>query len=764
MCHRKQASNLTSTILSLRDQNNQRFSQVLARLEEQAQSQQREHQGHHEFLSDLSSRLLAAIEEGKRAALNQEIISSLWFKTLKYREDDVVQAYGDTIGWLFDPNETPFCRWLESREGIFWISGLAGSGKSTLMKFAIRNEKTTQMLSKWASGRQLHVAHFFFWNSGFDMQKSQRGLLQSLLVQICRIQPDLVTSLCPDHKPNEPWGVGELKVAFSKLQDESLSSLAFCFFIDGLDEYDGVESEIIDVLQSLSKVSHVKICASSRPWTAFNKAFTDTGKKLFVQRHTLEDMKIYVHGMLEENVDFQRLAAEDSRCLSLVPEIADRANGVWLWVYLVVKDLTRDIEGNENYDFLKRRLDAVPSGLEKYFEKIMSRIDDIHKEETAQIFLLIIESVQPPPLLTFELLRTERRDPDFALDEEFQYVPLDEVKRMCDGWIPKIWNRCGDLLIVRIDDTEDYLFRWRVEFLHRTVGDWLRESHQDALRKSASQAFDATMTLCRISFAFARLSIEWIQKYYAPLWYCNPVARELTRNVISEFGIYAFNLQERGKDEVTFKYIAALDSVLERRTILSRASRDIWRAFCDDIDDSHPTFLGVVVHLGLSRYAQHDLSKDPRMLKKQGRPLLSFSLWPGYLEDPRKYGSQARSFRQADMELVKFLLCHGADPNEIVPNSDQSVLYEFAHRLFKNNIQLSQSEQQSIFSIVELLVQHGGNMQFEAEDIMETAYNPMLAQDKFETLFTPHQMNRLRTIGNIKKRPRKWWSRPLFWK
>jgi len=254
-------------------------------------------------------------------------------------------------------------------------------------------------------------------------------------------------------------------------------------------------------------VSHVKICASSRPWTAFEKAFPDSRKKLLVHKHTLPDMQVYARGMLEENVDFQTLAAEDSRCLSLVSEIADRAKGVWLWVFLVVKDLARDVEGSEDYDILRRRLDSVPDGLSAYFEKIMFRIDHLYKQETAQIFLLIIESVQPPLLFAFELLRTER-DPGFALNELFPYRTAAEVEKKCKGWIPKLWNRCGDLLTVGVDDTENYIFRYRVEFLHRTVGDWLREDHQDALRESASQTFDATTTLCRICFAITRLTIE----------------------------------------------------------------------------------------------------------------------------------------------------------------------------------------------------------------------------------------------------------------
>jgi hypothetical protein len=85
------------------------------------------HQDHlleRQFLSDMSSRIFTAIEEGKRASRNQQIIASLWFKVLKDREDKVENAYEKTISWLFDPTITTFCNWLEYDNGIYWINGL----------------------------------------------------------------------------------------------------------------------------------------------------------------------------------------------------------------------------------------------------------------------------------------------------------------------------------------------------------------------------------------------------------------------------------------------------------------------------------------------------------------------------------------------------------------------------------------------------------------------------------------------------------------
>lgn len=67
---------------------------------------------------------MLTIKEGQKAFESRQIIGSLWFNVLKDREDGIEKAYGDTLGWLFEPNATNFCNWLEHGDGIFWINGL----------------------------------------------------------------------------------------------------------------------------------------------------------------------------------------------------------------------------------------------------------------------------------------------------------------------------------------------------------------------------------------------------------------------------------------------------------------------------------------------------------------------------------------------------------------------------------------------------------------------------------------------------------------
>lgn len=72
--------------------------------------------------------------------------------------------------------------WLLNRNGVYWVSGKAGSGKSTLTKFLCSHENTVRALRDWAGENKLVTASFLFWNAGTDMQNSQQGAFANAVV------------------------------------------------------------------------------------------------------------------------------------------------------------------------------------------------------------------------------------------------------------------------------------------------------------------------------------------------------------------------------------------------------------------------------------------------------------------------------------------------------------------------------------------------------------------------------------------------------
>jgi predicted ATPase len=68
------------------------------------------------------------------------------------RKESISTAHNKTLHWPLEPPRGEFpwddlSKWLQFDSGIYWISGKAGSGKSTLMKHIYRQQKTRQLLS-----------------------------------------------------------------------------------------------------------------------------------------------------------------------------------------------------------------------------------------------------------------------------------------------------------------------------------------------------------------------------------------------------------------------------------------------------------------------------------------------------------------------------------------------------------------------------------------------------------------------------------------
>ncbi|KAL2675742.1 hypothetical protein Neosp_011933 [[Neocosmospora] mangrovei] len=370
------------------------------------------------------------------------------------------------------------------REGL---KGLLASGKSTLMKYAFNDASTRAGLEKWAGSLDLCCASYFFWNQGFPLQKSQIGLLRSILYQILRHVPSLISHADPDRLSNEEWEFGDLKSFFDRIVLDTSHSTKFCFFIDGLDEYNGDEGEIAELIASISKSQHIKVCASSRPRLTFDKKFQDKNLwsaeyTLLMQDFTKNDMKKYVKKTLRKSMEFRTLEITDSSCTRLMNQIANDAKGVWLWVHLVTKDIIRAVESKEGPRKLQEIVDGFPKQLEEYFKHIIGRVNPLFRREMARSFLITIFEVQPLPLYAFYLLDEEDQDPNYATKAEISELPDTEITQIGEDWKIKIRNRCSDLLTVGEGEHPVFLTQ-PVDFLHRTVRDFLRDWYHDDLQK-----------------------------------------------------------------------------------------------------------------------------------------------------------------------------------------------------------------------------------------------------------------------------------------
>ena len=109
----------------------------------------------------------------------QTLLDSLRFEQIDARQMTIKTAHAKTCKWLLKSEQ--YLNWLDTTKldkhhGFLWIKGKAGTGKSTLMKFALTNAHRTM---------KDHVLLSFFFNArGEDIEKSTIGAYRSLLLQL----------------------------------------------------------------------------------------------------------------------------------------------------------------------------------------------------------------------------------------------------------------------------------------------------------------------------------------------------------------------------------------------------------------------------------------------------------------------------------------------------------------------------------------------------------------------------------------------------
>jgi len=291
------------------------------------------------------TQLSLSTKKSSEYSAEQRVLDSLRFDDMEYRHTTLRSAHEKTFSWIFGSaaagNErlspSKFVDWLHSDDNLFWISGKIGSGKSTLIKYICTHQLVKNNLQIWGDGCQLVITSFFFWNaSKTELPKSKEGLLRSILYQILRQAPDLIqfappgqwTTYVSSGSQNYELGLKfltllELQAAFERISTHlSTAKIKFCFFIDGLDEYEGKPDEIIPIIDSLKASPYVKMCVSSRRWNQFEKAFgQDSLRKLYIEAFTTKDIEVYVRETLEKDSDYQEMKESDESSVDLAKEI-----------------------------------------------------------------------------------------------------------------------------------------------------------------------------------------------------------------------------------------------------------------------------------------------------------------------------------------------------------------------------------------------------------------------------------------------------------
>lgn len=643
--------------------------------------------------SDMQHREMIATEDSYK-----RLLESLYFPDFDARQEGIDEAHKNTFEWIFDKSGDEvrpwhsFIDWLENGHGTYWISGKAGSGKSTLMNLLCQDSRTDAALRIWSGTNEVFMPKFFFWSPGSQLQKSLAGLLRSLIYQVIERFPDLMPVLATSTDPSRhgfhqlpTWTEQRLRATLQKLLSAGLEQCRMCIFIDGLDEFQGNHATLLDLIRNLREITRVKFCLSSRPYPAFRNELCSS-PMLKLQDLTEPDIRRYVSDKLEgvplkaSQVAYPSFKIEDA-----INTIVWRAKGVFLWVNLAVRDQLEGIRNGDDAEQLQERLQILPTEIEEVYGHMLQGIDKLYRKEVARYIQSVLGKEGRWSLFKFALAQHKRIDdivllaPDMSTSDVYQHCKSIRMRidATCKGFLEvhEIINRekwqsrvtapsdnagsfaeslkdqdlspkqCEELIEMNYLDEYNH-----VDFLHRTAFDFFTDNKQgtEFLRMYAS-----ANPYSRISYVKALLS----KLIVFPL----PSDDEKVQISIESI-MYQASLAER----LARVAQPALMNLINRSITLlyERSSGQqpdshwcrVWRPIGPEKDDFYPAnFLGLVAWYGLDRNIEHILDSSSK---------LQTASTATYLLSCTVGGLQHCYFGQAQhLNLITGLLKRGADPN-----------------------------------------------------------------------------------------------------
>ena len=355
-------------------------------------------------------------------------LTSLHSLEAQHRFEDIKPAHYKTYNWLFD-HQVRFEDWLEGKipSNIYWIQGKPGSGKSTLMKFAMNHHLTRELLRKYTDNFWV-VAGFFFHDRGTTMQKSAEGFLREVLYQIIHHQKQLFVLIYPifarvceqrGHSTNssksfaDGWTLSVLRDALELIGRKSTNEVSLCLFVDALDEHDGNHRELVLILRSIAQLTanpafRIRLALAGRPENVFKTAFQGC-PGFSIHEYTTADIRRYAEDRIQADMPGELSIEYEEGIKNLVENIVGEAQGVFLWVRLVVNEIVEGICEGDTTEELVTLLSTIPTELGELYKRALCRssrssLEAFERNRTEAYVMFQVATYTREPFLVYEFL------------------------------------------------------------------------------------------------------------------------------------------------------------------------------------------------------------------------------------------------------------------------------------------------------------------------------------------------------------------------
>ncbi|EUC39758.1 hypothetical protein COCMIDRAFT_10213 [Bipolaris oryzae ATCC 44560] len=299
-----------------------------------------------------------------------------------------------TCEWITH-NES-YCAWLngDGNTRPLWISGGPGKGKTMMSVFL------TEELERQTAGREDAELVFYFYSAKDKERNTSIAVLRGLVHQIITKRPQLIRHALPYFETR-----AQIKQTLSSLEalwiifknivaDDELGTM-FCV-LDGLDECEESTLEVllprlISLLTSEDSPSTegtFKLAIVSRDLLRLRDCTMRVRLDPDNDEKVASDIELFVSARVRE---LSRIEGFKDFRVSVQKDLLERAEGTFLWVGLVMDELSQKQTCGEILETLKE----MPSGLSAIYSRMLLRIPAKKREVSRTILQWVTMAARP---------------------------------------------------------------------------------------------------------------------------------------------------------------------------------------------------------------------------------------------------------------------------------------------------------------------------------------------------------------------------------
>ena len=604
------------------------------------------------------------------------LLDSLRPYCLNPRRAESLENHKESFQWIWNTEgpEPGFVDWLRSDDRVFWIKGKPGSGKSTLVKYLTESARAKDLASK--TSIPTFFISYFFYELGDSQEKAFVSLLHAfvywLLVELHNISKTASSILLQILEPympqtrKQPWAQETLQQALRHIVMRSPINAGVVLFIDGLDECDGSHANQLEFLKDLVETSKasklsIKMCIASRAEVDIRLRLS-TYPSLAIHRFTESDIASYVTRRLKTAWELMASQPDGTTATfdqELIDNVVCKAEGVFLWVNLVVTQLIMAIEAEAEASDLHRLVARLPEGLKQLYQSIVAKIPQDRLHDAINLLQLTASTNAHEDLSpqfgadTLWKMYNAMKEPSSAISEKAYFegeVRGDEAlrqKEQCAAMKRRIQSSCRGL--VHCDDILD-LCEAKVTFLHRTCVEYVLNTEVfGQMEAKADRNLIRNPEISLMAMALRLMKTDPHNRPAFPEMSLEQANRQVRAWKVVDVFFRRAGYAERltGSAQTLF-----VDELVRVCRLLRQEWTSLWYdPFSKELQlNWHTDVLCLAVAYGLTLYVSQAIEKEgQKLLQRAGRPLLFYAF-----DLPAHNPS----------EIVQILLENGADPNQ----------------------------------------------------------------------------------------------------